>query len=141
MADSAGSAASAAAAAPAAAAASPGPDADPGRNGSMFDEPSERPLQALPPPSEEPEAQSAARDEVQEVVVGGVPVKLDKLGPVVVGNKGEISRISNWHEMTEAEQKQTLLVIGKRNQQRLARLKAEAAQTEETAKAETEATP
>ncbi|KAJ3100334.1 hypothetical protein HDU96_010377 [Phlyctochytrium bullatum] len=51
-------------------------------------------------------------------------VPLDALGPVVVNEDGTLSRIANWHSMTEAEQKNTLRVLGKRNQARMARLKA-----------------
>eukprot|EP00440_Ansanella_granifera_P044644 gb/GFBE01048383.1/.p1 GENE.gb/GFBE01048383.1/~~gb/GFBE01048383.1/.p1 ORF type:complete len:128 (+),score=35.14 gb/GFBE01048383.1/:1-384(+) len=77
------------------------------------------------------EGSSAVRDgtadsEETTVVVDGNPVKLDKLGPLVVNADGTISRINNWNEMTEQEQQTTLRVIGKRNQQRLAKLRAEA---------------
>lgn len=46
-------------------------------------------------------------------------VKLDGMGPVVVNKDGTVSRITNWHSMTEAEQQKTLFVLGKRNKQRL----------------------
>lgn len=49
---------------------------------------------------------------------------LDKLGPMVVGRDGAISRIANWPEMTELERENTLRVLGKRNQLRLANLRA-----------------
>ena len=49
---------------------------------------------------------------------------LDNLGPMVVGRDGTLARVSNWHEMTEHEQKMTLRVLGKRNQLRLGNLKA-----------------
>ena len=73
-------------------------------------------------------SERAAEEEegVQTVVVGGAAVKLDKLGPVVVNSDGTLSRIANWHEMTEAEQQKTLRVVGKRNQSRMAALKAKA---------------
>lgn len=60
----------------------------------------------------------------QTIMVGGAPVKVDKLGPVVVSHDGSISRIANWAEMTEREQQNTMRLIGKRNQQRLAALRA-----------------
>ena len=53
------------------------------------------------------------------LVVGGEPVQLDSLGPIVVNADGSLSRITNWSEMTEAEQKKTLRVVAKRNKARL----------------------
>ena len=53
------------------------------------------------------------------LVVGGDPVQLDSLGPIVVNTDGSLSRITNWAEMTEAEQKKTLRVVAKRNKARL----------------------
>jgi hypothetical protein len=54
---------------------------------------------------------------------GGATLKLDHLGPMVVHRDGTISRISNWTEMSEIERQNTLRVLGKRNQLRLASLK------------------
>jgi len=59
---------------------------------------------------------------VLDVGEGG-SVKLDHLGPMVVNQDGTLSRISNWNKMSDDEQKNTVRVIGKRNQQRLAALK------------------
>ena len=42
----------------------------------------------------------------------------DELGPVVINEDGSMRRITNWHEMTEREQQNTLRVIGKRNAKR-----------------------
>jgi hypothetical protein len=53
----------------------------------------------------------------------GQTVKLDALGPMVVNVDGTLSRISNWEKMTEMERKNTVRVIGKRNRERLAKLK------------------
>eukprot|EP00931_Biecheleriopsis_adriatica_P086183 TRINITY_DN60896_c0_g1_i1.p1 TRINITY_DN60896_c0_g1~~TRINITY_DN60896_c0_g1_i1.p1 ORF type:complete len:111 (+),score=31.60 TRINITY_DN60896_c0_g1_i1:24-356(+) len=69
---------------------------------------------------------TACESEERTLLVDGNPVKMDNLGPLVVNTDGTISRINNWHEMTESEQQKTLRVIGKRNQQRLAKLRAEA---------------
>eukprot|EP00930_Biecheleria_cincta_P093684 TRINITY_DN84170_c0_g1_i1.p1 TRINITY_DN84170_c0_g1~~TRINITY_DN84170_c0_g1_i1.p1 ORF type:complete len:117 (-),score=37.28 TRINITY_DN84170_c0_g1_i1:40-363(-) len=80
------------------------------------------------PGGQQPEADSQ-EDGVQTVVVDGNPVRLDKLGPMVVNTDGTLSRISNWHEMIEAEQQKTLRIIGKRNQQRLAALRAAQAES------------
>lgn len=52
-------------------------------------------------------------------------LKLDHLGPMVVGQDGTLSRISNWDQMTEMEQKNALRVLGKRNKQRLEALRAQ----------------
>lgn len=54
------------------------------------------------------------------VVVDGEPVKLDKLGPVVINKDGTASRITNWQEMTPVEQQKTLRIISKRNKARIA---------------------
>lgn len=65
----------------------------------------------------------SARDEdasVTTVVVDGEPVKLDKLGPVVINKDGTASRITNWQDMTPAEQQKTLRIISKRNKARIA---------------------
>lgn len=59
-----------------------------------------------------------------DVSGSGGSVKLDHLGPLVVNQDGTLSRISNWDKMTEIEKKNTLRVLGKRNQQRMDALKA-----------------
>ena len=62
---------------------------------------------------------------------GGTTVSLDHLGPMVVNVDGTMSRISNWDKMAEIEKKNTLRIIGKRNQERLAALKKDGALEEE----------
>ncbi|KAJ3715688.1 hypothetical protein C8R42DRAFT_679963 [Lentinula raphanica] len=57
-------------------------------------------------------------------VGSGQKVLLDELGPMVVNSDGTLSRIANWSNMTEAEQKRTLRVLGSRNQLRLAAIEA-----------------
>jgi hypothetical protein len=59
---------------------------------------------------------------------GGTTVSLDHLGPMVVNVDGTMSRISNWDKMAEIEKKNTLRIIGKRNQSRLEALKKERAE-------------
>ncbi|CAG8982257.1 hypothetical protein HYALB_00004491 [Hymenoscyphus albidus] len=54
---------------------------------------------------------------------GSTTVKLDHLGPMVVGADGTLSRITNWEGMTDGEKKATLRIIGKRNQERLKTLR------------------
>ncbi|KAL5094324.1 hypothetical protein Trisim1_006913 [Trichoderma cf. simile WF8] len=58
-----------------------------------------------------------------DVSGSGTTVKLDALGPMVVNVDGTMSRISNWDKMAAIEKENTLRIIGKRNQQRLAALR------------------
>lgn len=51
-------------------------------------------------------------------------ISLDHLGPMVVNVDGSLSRIGNWDKMTEIERQNTLRVLGKRNKQRLEKLRA-----------------
>jgi hypothetical protein len=103
----------------------------------------------LPPPSttqysNQPQAQAQAETEsknpterlaLPEIpsakttldVSTGEAVKLDHLGPMVVNVDGTLSAVNNWGEMSELERKATLRVLGKRNKERLERLKSEAA--------------
>jgi hypothetical protein len=55
----------------------------------------------------------------------GTTVKLDHLGPVVVNQDGSLGRISNWDQMSDIEQKNTVRVLGKRNAARLATLRSQ----------------
>lgn len=55
--------------------------------------------------------------------VGGEGVRLDHMGPLVVNTDGTMSRISNWAEMSDIERDNTLRILGKRNQQRLKKLR------------------
>ncbi|KAH8669618.1 hypothetical protein BGZ60DRAFT_528095 [Tricladium varicosporioides] len=59
-----------------------------------------------------------------DMSTGSTTVKLDHLGPMVIGVDGTLSRISNWEGMTDGEKKATLRVIGKRNEERLKVLRA-----------------
>lgn len=63
---------------------------------------------------------------------GGSTVTLDHLGPMVVNVDGTLSRISNWEQMSEIERKNTLRILGKRNNQRLEALKAARGEGEQT---------
>lgn len=69
-----------------------------------------------------------------DMSTGGTTVSLDHLGPMVVNVDGTMSRIANWDKMAEIEKKNTLRIIGKRNKDRLAALKAGAAQNKGEAK-------
>lgn len=60
-----------------------------------------------------------------DVSGGSSAVQLDHLGPVVVNEDGTLSRIGNWPEMNEIERKNTLRILGKRNQLRLTKLRGE----------------
>ncbi|GAB1313597.1 hypothetical protein MFIFM68171_03807 [Madurella fahalii] len=83
-----------------------------------------KPIPALPAPDSVPSSGSGDDNETRIVQVNGNPIALDKLGPMVVGRDGTISRIANWPEMTDLERENTLRVLGKRNQLRLANLRA-----------------
>ncbi|KAJ3027336.1 UNVERIFIED_CONTAM: hypothetical protein HDU68_003997 [Siphonaria sp. JEL0065] len=56
-----------------------------------------------------------------ELSLGG-SVTLDHLGPIVVGIDGSMQRITNWETLTEAEKKNTVRVVAKRNKARLEQL-------------------
>ena len=60
--------------------------------------------------------------EAPRSLTAGDRVALEELGPVVVNADGSLSRISNWKEMTAAEQEMAIRVVGKRNEARRARL-------------------
>ncbi|KAK1778432.1 hypothetical protein QBC45DRAFT_162270 [Copromyces sp. CBS 386.78] len=80
----------------------------------------------LPLPSPETATPISPSDQQQGpkiVTVNGQAVALDNLGPMVVHKDGTISRIANWHEMTDLERETTLRVLGKRNQLRLTNLR------------------
>lgn len=108
---------------------------------------SEVPLAALPSPADVSSSRvmSVAKRRLEEeertaatattVVVGGNPVSLNKMGPIVVNSDGTLSGITNWNEMTSAEQQATLRIIGKRNRKRLATLRAAGVEIPEAAAA------
>jgi len=64
------------------------------------------------------EGPSANSDRTTQITVGGEAVKLDAMGPMVINADGTISRINNWHEMTEHEQASTKRLLVKRNESR-----------------------
>ena len=78
---------------------------------------SEQPL-----PLPEPDANSKA---VVLDVGSELGVKLDHLGPMVVNRDGTLSRVANWETMADIERQNTLRILGKRNQLRMATLRAE----------------
>ncbi|KAI5887959.1 uncharacterized protein SCHCODRAFT_02589708 [Schizophyllum commune H4-8] len=76
----------------------------------------------------------AANESVTRLDVDGNKVPLlDELGPMVVNSDGTLSRIANWTEMTEAEKKNTLRVLSKRNQLRLVNAKEASGNAAESA--------
>ncbi|KAK3944521.1 hypothetical protein QBC46DRAFT_374544 [Diplogelasinospora grovesii] len=78
-------------------------------------------LPALPaPPAHAPGEEGSGLTTIE---VNGAAVILDNLGPMVVGRDGTVSRIANWHEMAAVERENTLRILGKRNQLRLANLR------------------
>lgn len=78
-------------------------------------------LPALPAPNHTNNSDGSATTTTLEV--DGKAVVLDHLGPMVIGRDGTVSRISNWQEMSERERQNTLRILGKRNQVRLAALR------------------
>lgn len=79
------------------------------------------------------EATTGTEEErTQVLTVDGEKVKLDKLGPVVLNTDGSMSRITNWHTMTEAEQANTWRIISKRNEKRRKELLAQGKETSVT---------
>ncbi|TGJ79699.1 hypothetical protein E0Z10_g9062 [Xylaria hypoxylon] len=60
----------------------------------------------------------------QTLEVGGAALRLDHLGPLVVNEDGTLSRIANWEQMADIERENTVRILGKRNQTRLAKLRA-----------------
>ncbi|KAL4790638.1 hypothetical protein BDV19DRAFT_382192 [Aspergillus venezuelensis] len=80
------------------------------------------PLLALP--------DSSTASDATQLDVNGDGVKLDHLGPLIVNTDGTLARIGNWAQMTEMERKNTLRIIGKRNKERLAKIKKEQGESE-----------
>ncbi|KAF4969208.1 hypothetical protein FZEAL_10265 [Fusarium zealandicum] len=69
-----------------------------------------------------PESQDSGSDMTTLRV--GESVRLEALGPLVVNADGSMGRVGNWVGMTEGEKEATLRLLGKRNKQRLAVLRA-----------------
>lgn len=99
------------------------------------------PADARPAPNEPPHtplALPAASDATQHASLGD-PIKLDKLGPVVVRRTHShrstrtayvahtltqtLARLPNWDKMTPDEQERTVRILSKRNQARLEKLR------------------
>ncbi len=89
--------------------------------------PSANKAAAQPPPREQPLLEDrSSHGEVTKLDIGAggeASVSLDHLGPMVVHQDGTLSRIANWGDMTEVERRNTLRVLGKRNQLRLESLR------------------
>ena len=61
----------------------------------------------------------------------------DAMGPLVVHKDGTVDRITDWNDKTEAEKKNIIRVLGKRNKLRLEKLREqEAAKADDTVAAE-----
>ncbi|TLD25325.1 hypothetical protein PspLS_06194 [Pyricularia sp. CBS 133598] len=74
----------------------------------------------LPPTSDQP---TGVDDGVKQLNVQGGSVSFDHLGPIVVNQNGTMSRVANWPNMTQIERENTVRILGKRNQLRLAALR------------------
>ncbi|KAK1832787.1 hypothetical protein QBC39DRAFT_348219 [Podospora conica] len=86
-------------------------------------------LPALPALPAVPDAAATGENAPQVLRVDGAAVVLDHLGPMVIGRDGTVSRIANWGEMADIERENTLRVLGRRNQIRLAALRGEDGKT------------
>ncbi|KAK3988154.1 hypothetical protein QBC44DRAFT_329880 [Cladorrhinum sp. PSN332] len=80
-------------------------------------------LPTLPAPDVQQQQQPSLEATTTTLKVNGAPLALDALGPMVVGRDGTLSRIGNWAEMSEFERANTLRILGKGNQLRLANLR------------------
>ncbi|KAK3823822.1 MAG: hypothetical protein J3R72DRAFT_497087 [Linnemannia gamsii] len=89
-------------------------------NNNIEEDSSSKPILALPAPGDVSSAGG-----IPTLEVNGQDIKLDLLGPVVVNENGTLSRIDNWHEMADIEKANVRRILLKRNESRLARLRAE----------------
>lgn len=64
-------------------------------------------------------------DEATQLPLGGDGVVLDSLGPLVVQKDGSLGRIADWAGLTQAERRNVVRVLGKRNKLRLEGLEGE----------------
>ena len=61
----------------------------------------------------------------------GEKMSFPEFGPIIVNSDGSTRRITNWDQMTSAEQERTMKRISKRNAERIAALeKQRAGETE-----------
>lgn len=60
----------------------------------------------------------ASSSDAAKLEVNGAAVKIPELGPIVINADGTMSRLNNWHEMTEPEKCATKRMIAKRNESR-----------------------
>ena len=72
-------------------------------------------------PPEVKEANEAMKGTL-EVKVGGNPVGLDDLGPIIINEDGTMRRIANWALLTPKEKAATSRRISTRNKKRLEKL-------------------
>jgi len=61
------------------------------------------------------------------LAVGGAPVALDALGPIIINSDGTTARVDGWAGLTEGERERALRRIAARNAARRAALGAAAA--------------
>ncbi|KAJ3040904.1 hypothetical protein HK097_002441 [Rhizophlyctis rosea] len=88
--------------------------------------PPSNPVESTPLSQKALPAPSDASTSIQPNSKGGYDLTdqlYDQLGPLVVNEDGTLSRIGNWHEMSDFERKNVLRVLGKRNKARLEKLK------------------
>ena len=78
---------------------------------------------ASPAPAPAAVGGAAAAAGAPHLAVGDT-LALDQLGPVILNSDGTLSRITNWHALSPAEQATTFRMIAKRNAARKAVLDA-----------------
>jgi len=71
---------------------------------------------ALPPPSTDP------GNPLRTLSLGGDPLKLDDLGPIIINPDGTTRRIANWQTLTKQEQESSWRIISARNKKRISEL-------------------
>ena len=67
--------------------------------------------------------ESSYKEVSQQIEVGGEPLRLDELGPMIVNRDGTLRRITNWDTLTTSEKESTMRIVTKRNRERLLVLK------------------
>ena len=78
-------------------------------------------------------AHAAGDDAEPEQLDAQAQAQLDALGPISLGKDGKMSRIANWHELTDGEKTAAINAIKKRNAKRKRKL-LEAEQQQQTEK-------
>ena len=87
-------------------------------------------LPELPPASDD-------KSETRQLELGG-SLSMDELGPIIINPDGTTRRITNWDTLSAQEKKSSWRLIGKRNKERLEKLKQEKDKIQDKDKAQGE---